>query len=191
MTNKTPQAKNLVASPDAGSQGRRSNRGVTPQRGFVLPSPTLIMAGVIITLSLSNVILFKLYRSTADDYSTFKAEVLANQVAILRENEQKQAAADAALLAVSESWKRALDHSRRNPPVRVLHSNCDSGTSAQATGTGLKPDATAVAGLSSTAVDASRCEELINAGVRDAAQVLHLQADREALCRVYACEVSK
>jgi len=161
------------------------------QRGFVLPSPTMLMAAVIIGLSISNVILFKLYRSEVNEYAQFKAEVHANQVAILRENEQKQAAADAALLAVSESWKRALDHSRRNPPVRVLHSNCDSGTGTQVTGTGLKPDATAVAGLSSATVDASRCEELINAGVRDAAQVLHLQADRDALCKVYGCEASK
>ena len=160
------------------------------QQGFITPfaSPTLIMAGVIIALSLSNVILFKLYRSTADEYAQYKAEVLANQMAILREIEQKQKDADAALLAVSESWKRALDHAGRNPVVRVLPANCNSGTGTQAPGTGLKPDATAVAGLSSTTVDASQCETLINAGVRDAAQVLHLQADRAALCKVYGCE---
>lgn len=158
------------------------------QHGFVLPSPTMIMAGVTAALAIACFILFNLYRSTADEYAQFKAEVHANQVAILREIERKQAEAEANVLAVSLSWKRVVDHASRNPAVRVLQPNCNQGTGAQAPGIGLKPEATASAGLSSTTVDASRCEELINAGVRDAAMVLHLQADREALCKTYGCE---
>lgn len=160
------------------------------QRGFILPSPTMIMAGVIVALSLSNVILFKLYRSAADEYATFKADVHAAQVAIERDNQQKRAEAEANLLAVSESWSNALDHARRNSPVRVLPSRCDSGTSPQAPGTGLKPDAaTAEPRLSATRdVAVEECEVRLNNAVIDAAQVLHLQADRQALCNVYGCE---
>lgn len=162
------------------------------QRGFVIPpfllSPTGIMAVLIVALSLSNVIFISLYRSTTNEYAKFQADVLATNEQIGIDNERKQTEAERAVLDVSVSWKRALDYSRRNPVVRVLQPHCDSGTSAQATGTGLKPDGTAVAGLSSTAVNAPRCEELINRGVQDAAQVLHLQADRAALCKTYGCE---
>ena len=120
-------------------------------------------------------------------YYDYRATVAAEMETLRIENERKREEADANVLAVSESWKRALDHAARNPVVRVQPHSCP-GVGSQATGTGLKPDATTGLGLPSAIVDASQCETLINAGVRDASQVLHLQEYINGLCRAYGCE---
>ena len=160
------------------------------QRGFVLPSPSIVMAAFIVALSISNIVFIKLYANEVSDYAEYRTNV-ETQMELLRiERDKKQSEAKRTIADVSRSWASALDHVRRNANrvVRVQQPKCDSGSGTEAPRPVEGTDATASTGLPSTTVDASRCEELINLGVRDAAQVLHLQADRNALCATYGCE---
>lgn len=149
--------------------------------------PTVLLAITGISVVVAGLFIH-LYQGEVHAHAQFKADVSSKQMEIQRENEQKQSEAQSTLLAISDSWKRAYNYSRAHPVVRVLPANCNQGIGTEVTGTGTKPDETSGTGLPSTTVDASRCEELINYGIRDAAQVLHLQADRAALCKVYGCE---
>lgn len=145
-------------------------------RGFVMPSPTLIMAGVIIALSLSNVILFNLYRSTVNEYSQFKADVYAQQMELAREAERVKEEAERINKETAQGWGAAVDYWRNRPPITVrVPTGCNP--------SGLRPNATSTEGLNaasaqqgfSAAVDVAQCEMRLNNAVFDAAKLIHLQ----------------
>jgi hypothetical protein len=143
------------------------------QRGFILPSPTMIMAGVIIALSLSNVILFKLYRSEVNEYAQFKADVSAQQVALAREAERAKAESDRINADTVAGYRAALDRLRAGSgriTVRVP-AHCDP--------SGLRPVPTAAQGIDASAaereVSPEQCASIANNAVFDASQMMWLQ----------------
>ena len=176
MSNKTPQA----STPETGcfvAGGASSNRGVTSQRGFVLPSPTLIMAGVIIGLSISNLLFFNLYRGVADEYSAFKSTVETQSEALRLDNERKlQELAE----VNRQVEKQYLDGRRRladlGRTVRVQANRCEGtmptlSIPAQGTaGAGLKQPPRADIQLT-----VEQCEQVANDAVIDAMTLNALQ----------------
>ena len=167
LTEQTPQA-----SGNTESAGSCSNRGVTPQRGFVLPSPTMLMAAVIIGLSISNLLFFNLYRSTANEYAQFQADVSAAQEAIRLDNERKLQALAETNRQVADDYAKARAALVAGPRVVRVRDTCSgSGILPGVSDAAIKPDATAEAGT----IDPAQCETYLNAGIADATQLIWLQ----------------
>jgi hypothetical protein len=143
------------------------------QRGFILPSPTMIMAGVIIALSLSNVILFKLYRSEVNEYAQFKVDVSAQQVALAREAERAKAESERINADTVAGLRASLERLRAGAGRIVVRVPTDCGT------TGLRPVPTSTSGLDAATVErevsAQQCEAIANNAVFDASQMMWLQ----------------
>lgn len=110
------------------------------QRGFVIPSfllsPTGIMGVAIVMLSISNVVLFKLWKGAVNEYATYVAEVDAAQKRIADENARRIAEAEAATKDVSIAWDRAANDLRADyvSRLRTQERRCAalSGTAATA-----------------------------------------------------------
>ena len=142
------------------------------QRGFVIPSPTMIMAAVIIGLSISNVIFVSLYRSTANEYSDFKTRVASESELLRSENERKLQEVTAVHRQVEHDYAQARAALAAGPRVvRVQSKSCS--------GTGILPThGTAAPGLDATAetrtISAEQCEAYLQSGIEDATQLMWL-----------------
>ena len=174
----TPQA----STPETGcfvAGGASSNRGVIYQRGFVLPSPTMIMAAVIIGLSISNLLFFNLYRSTANEHAQFKADVSAAQEAVRLDNERKLQEVTAVHRQVEHDYAKARAAlAAGSRVVRVRESCSGTGILPGVPTAALKPDAAAVEPTlsASVSITAEECEQVANDAVMDAAKLAWLQA---------------
>jgi len=167
LTEQTPQA-----SGNTESTGSCSNRGVIYQRGFVLPSPTMLMAAVIIGLSISNLLFFNLYRSTEHEYSDFKTRVASESELLRSENERKLQEVTAVHRQVEHDYAKARAALATGPRVVRVRESCS--------GTGILPTLTSPAqGLDATTevgtVSAEQCEAIANDGIADATQLMWLQ----------------
>ena len=169
--NKTPQASTSESSQVAFCPVI-SNRGVPSQRGFVLPSPTMLMAAVIIGLSISNVIFVSLYRSTANEYSDFKTRVASESELLRSENERKLQAVTTVHRQVEHDYAQARAALAAGPRVVRVRDTCS--------GTGILPGVSANAGIiaqlpveesglgSERVITAEECEARINWAAEDA-----------------------
>jgi hypothetical protein len=143
------------------------------QRGFILPSPTMIMAGVILALSISNVIFVNLYRSTADEYAQFKADVSAQQVALAREAERAKAESERVNADTVAGLRASLERLRAGAGRITVRVPTDCNPAS------LRPVSTAAEGLDAATtervVSAQQCEAIANNAVFDASQMMWLQ----------------
>ncbi len=152
------------------------------QRGFFIPpfllSPTGIMGALIVALSASNLLFYKLWQNKADEYANFRAEIVSQQQALRAEADRAKAESDRITAEVSDSWSRALDWANSHPPVVRVRGACDP--------TGLRPIPAPSEGTAVTPVQqgfgtprdvaVEECEARINGAVFDAAQLMHLQS---------------
>lgn len=146
------------------------------QCGFVLPSPSAVMVGVIIALSLSNVVLFKIHRSTVNEFATFRADVLAQQQALAAEAAREKEESDRITRESNAGWAAAVDYwrSRGGVTVRVP---TRGGPAA------VRPVPAATEGVDAppaqqgpgTVIDVAECQDRLNSAVQDAAQLMWLQ----------------
>jgi hypothetical protein len=146
------------------------DRGVTvgrTQRGFLtLGSAPWLIAAV---CAVSAVMFLNLYRSTTHEFAKFRTDVEAQMESVRVENEQKLAAMEQVARTAESGWMSART-ALANRPVRV-RDNCGTG--------GLSPLPTSAQGLDATAslgtIDSGQCETYLNAGIEDAAKLMHLQ----------------
>ena len=141
------------------------------QGGFFIPSPSMLMAGAIVLLSISNVIFFKLWRNAIDEFAHYRAAVVAAQKQAEADADKARIESERITADVSNSWQAALDHARRHPVVRVLQSRCDlpqaGAISHAASGTD--------GATSQFTISAAECEAVANDAVIDATHILYLQ----------------
>ena len=171
LTEQTPQA----STPETGcfvAGGESSNRGVIYQRGFVLPSPTMLMAAVIIGLSISNLLFFKLYSEVSNEYSDFKTRVASESELLRSENERKLQAVTDVARQVGHDYAKARAALAAGPRVvRVREACSGSGILPGVSTAAQRIDATAEAGT----VSAEQCEAIANDGIADAQTLMFLQ----------------
>lgn len=151
--------------------------------GFILPSPSLIMAGVIVALSISNVIFIKLYSNKVEEHATYIAEVEAANAKVSEDNARRLRDAEAVVKDVSNAWDtalRSLDSSYISR-LRGKDSSCAAVSGASATAK-LVNESTAQSESGSGSFETTCFEIERNAAV-DAAQVLHLQSYIRGVCK--------
>lgn len=160
------------------------------QRGFILPSPLMLVGGVALAFGISTLMFWRLYAATNAEYQTFRATVVAQQeafesaqnrrlVAMAKENERN-----------AKGWTAANAALARRPPVRV-QSDCGARGLSSPASPGLRLDAAATqsgvgsTGATSPEVSVSQAEQIIEKGVKDAARVLWLQDYIESMREQY------
>jgi hypothetical protein len=154
------------------------------QRGFILPSPSLIMAGVIVALSLSNATFIYLYRGAANDAAKHKATLVAERKQAKADAEKAQLAAERVTADLQVAHAAALADLKRTPVVRVLRNTvCVSNTNAGSSGGSdatLKPPP-----VDTGAITPAECEIYLNRGLEDALNyewLMHwIRTEQEAL----------
>jgi predicted nucleic acid-binding protein len=107
--------------------------------GYFIPSPTMLMAAVIIALCISNVILHQLYRSAVDDLSTFKSAVEAQSELLRIENAEKLQASLDVNRQINADYAKARAALAGRPRVVRVRDTCS--------GTGILPTVSSNAGL--------------------------------------------
>jgi hypothetical protein len=158
------------------------------ERGFVIPSfllsPTvIIVAAVIGALSISNVLLFKLWKGEVKDHATYIAQVDAAQAEIADRNAARVREADEATRAVVEGWDRAVRDLGRDYVSRLRSARRDcAGVPAATTSASGADEATADAG-SGAATFETACLTLERDCAKTTGQLLWLQNYIERVCR--------
>ena len=175
-TKQSPQASGSPHPPQDTVIPTSSNRGAF-QRGFVLPSPTLIMAGVIIALSLSNVLFINLWQGAKDDFITYRAQVEAAQEHVRIENKRKLDALVVINDRLAAGWDDALVALRAAPRIRVRQPDRCPGTLPAVPSPSREPDAPAAEPPSGSPISltAEACEQVANDAVIDTANLVWLQ----------------
>lgn len=139
------------------------------QGGFIIPSPTMLMGGAILALSITTFLFWNLYRSTANDYANYKATVEAVNEQIRVDTERKLAELAELQWRTEQNWRTALD-ALKSRPIRVRN-NCSTGEVSPVS----NPNGTNETSIERV-ISTGECEAVANNAVFDAAQVLHLQA---------------
>lgn len=146
------------------------------QGGFIIPSPSMLMGGAILALSITTFLFWNLYRSTANDFANYRAQVETINEQIRVDTERKLAELADLQQRTEQNWRIALD-ALKSRPIRVRN-NCGSGalpTVPNAAGEiagppiELRPDSTG-------SITVEQCEQVANNAANDAAQVIHLQS---------------
>lgn len=137
---------------------------------LALLSPTSIMAGVIIALSISNVLFVNLWSNARDDLISYKASVSAAQKQIADENERKLREAAAVNTDIAARLAVALRDLGKRPPVRVLHTNCYTGTGITVPKPPARTDEAPATDAADSAIilTADQCAEKLGDGIEDA-----------------------
>jgi hypothetical protein len=138
------------------------------QRGFLtLDSAPWLIAAV---CAVTAVLFFQLYNGVTNEYAKFRTDVESQMEIVRIENEQRLAAMADVAHHATEGWESARAALAARPRIRVSN-NCSAG--------GLSANATAAPGLDATAeagtIDPAQCEAYLNAGIEDAAKLMHLQ----------------
>ncbi len=136
-----------------------------------LLSPTSILAGIVIVLSLSNVLFIKLWQGAKDDLITYTAQVSLAQAQIDADIQRRLRLSDQVTADIKSDLDTALAAIRRNPPVRVRQADCNTrGLSAVSSNAGINASLPTVElGLGSTrTIAAEECETRVNGTVADA-----------------------
>ncbi len=137
---------------------------------LALLSPTSILAGIVIALSLSNALFFKLWSNAKDDLITYKAEVSLVQEQIEADVQRKLRDSAAVTANLKADLDTALAAVRRRPVVRV-QSDCNTrGLSPLSSNAGINAQLpTGELGLGATrTIAAEECETRINRSLADA-----------------------
>ena len=136
---------------------------------FIKTSPYTYMAGVAILLISHGYVYFKGRESGLEKYYEYRTAVESQMESVRVENAQKLAAMEQVARTAESGWESART-ALANRPVRV-RDNCGAG--------GLSALPTSAQGLDATAslgtIDSGQCETYLNAGIEDAAKLMHLQ----------------
>lgn len=161
------------------------------QRGFAIPSPTMIMAGIIIALSLSNVLFIHLYRTEVKDHAEYRAEVKATSEQADKENNAKLDAAGGNTAVVASLYAADADriagvYRSRLDGVRRELRDCQVGRQVAGTASGAD-EGTAnerpVTGGSEATVQKLEADAALTT-----LQVFGLQKYIRGLCAAFGCE---
>lgn len=147
------------------------------ERGFVLPSPMMLLGGVALAFSLSTLMFYRLYQGAVDDFAHFQAAVEAEQNALKAENDARHAAMVAAAANLARGWDDALRNSRSKPSSVRVQSDCGAREMQALPAPPRKPDGSP-AELRLNAertITTSECETRLNKSFEASAQVLWLQ----------------
>lgn len=150
------------------------------QRGYILPSPTMLLGGVAVALGISTMLFLNLYKGALNDFANFRASVEAINAQIAQDNAAKLITAIKERDANANGWLAATADLDKRPVIRV-QSDCGArqmrGTAPASTSTHApaaesapspQPDAP-------TEISVTEAESTINRGLKDSAQVLWLQ----------------
>ena len=152
------------------------------QRGFILPSPYMLLAaGIAIAVSF-GLGYWKGYGNGISKYYEFKANVEQAQESLRIEHERRVLEMGRINTEALSRWKQAaadLDALRsRGPIIRVQPAKCPGGavsaipqpaTGASATAEESRPDP-------ALTLTVEQCEARINVAIDDAVRFMHLQA---------------
>ena len=147
------------------------------QRGFILPSPMMLMAGVSLALGLSTFMFYRLYQGAVDDYANFKSTVEAHQEQIRIDNDRKLAAAAHVNATAQAGWKSAVAELDKHKRIRVQPVRCPGAMPALSTAAvGLNVTSQELRSDTAVSITVEQCETVANNASYDAAQVVHLQS---------------
>ena len=140
-----------------------------------LLSPTSIMAGIIVALTLSNAFFINRWSAARDDLITFQAEVSAAQAQNEADMQRRLRLSDQVTADIKSDLSVALDTLRSRPAVRV-QAGCNT--------RGLSPLSTSASGITQAPVadpvdtpviTAEQCEKYLGDGIEDAVRFAFLQ----------------
>ena len=147
------------------------------EKGFFLPSFDMIMPMAIVALTLVAALFFTLYRSTANEYAQFRANVEAQTEALRVESERVRVATEKINQDTASGWAAAVAVLKRNRGAIRVSADCNS--------SGLRPLPGPASGLNGTgaqlqtdsagSITAEQCEAIANNAVIDAATLTYLQ----------------
>ena len=141
------------------------------QRGFVMPSPLMLVGGVALAFGISTLLFWRLYNGAIDDLATYRAQVEAAQEQVRLENERKHQELMAVNVRLESGWSNALDELRARPAlIRVRPNSCPGAVPSVPTPTAVPNEAAPV-----DTISAEQCAAFLHDGIQDAAQVMWLQ----------------
>ena len=151
------------------------------QRGFILPSPMLLVGGVAVIFGITTLMFARMYQGAVNDYANYKASVVAQMEQVRIDNEITLAEAHAAVKRNADGWATArADLARSSGSFRV-RSDCDKGAVRPATAAGQVADgaaeksATGATAPAPTEFSIPEAESIIHDAANDAGQVIWLQ----------------
>ena len=140
-----------------------------------LLSPSSIMAGIIVALTLSNAFFINRWSAAHDDLITFQAEVSAAQAQNEADMQRRLRESDAISANLKSDLATALDSLRRHPVVRVRPS-CGTGILPSIPpASGLTPQAPVADPVDTPVITAEQCEKYLGDGIEDAVRFAFLQ----------------
>ena len=142
-----------------------------------LLSPTSIMAGIIVALTLSNAFFINRWSAARDDYIEYKAQVSQAQAQIENDMQRRLRLSDQVTADIKSDLSVALDTLRSRPSVRVRQTGCNT--------RGLSPLSTSASGITQAPVTdpvdppvitAEQCQTYLEDGIEDAVKFAFLQS---------------
>lgn len=150
-------------------------------KGFVLPSPIMVLGGTSLVFCLSTFFCYQLYQGAVNDYNTLKTSTEAQQAVLKAEHLQVQTQMAKEAQELARGWEEAkrLYHSSVSGRLSVQQPSCDKKVLRSSSTPGLKLDATTLESTPSASevITPKLCETLLNDSIRDTAQVIWLQQD--------------
>jgi hypothetical protein len=135
----------------------------------MIPTQYMVIGAVGLACLTGGIGYIKGRESGLEKYHEYRAAVESEMESVRVENEQKLAAMEQVARTAESGWNSART-ALANRPVRV-RDNCGAG--------GLSALPTSAQGLDATAslgaIDSGQCETYLNAGIEDAAKLMHLQ----------------
>ena len=135
----------------------------------MIPTQYMVIGAVGLACLTGGIGYIKGRESGLEKYYEYRTAVESQMESVRAENEQKLAAMEQVARTAESGWNSART-ALANRPVRV-RDNCGAG--------GLSPLPTSAQGLDATAslgtIDPGQCETYLNAGIEDAAKLMHLQ----------------
>lgn len=168
---------------------------IRPNRGFVLPSPFMLMGGVALAFGITTLMFYNLWRASANEFSTYVATVEATNAKIAQENAKRLAEAKQATTDVANDHAVAMGvlaksyNSRLNGLQRACGSSATRTIASSATGTnGFTSDNRLIeSGVITTQDAAAAFEEAANRLEKDAAvttvKLVYLQDWVDRVCK--------
>jgi hypothetical protein len=154
---------------------------VKRQRGFILPSPTLIASGAAIMFGIAAMMFFNLYKGALNDFAVFRAQVEATNNAIAAENARRVAEAIASRDANAAGLAAARVELGKRPPVIRVQSDCGARimqaapAARQVADAGASERTPSPAAPETTTLSVAEAETAIGRGIDDAITVYWLQ----------------
>ena len=150
---------------------------IRPNRGFILPSPLMLVGGVALAFGITTLMFWRLYSGTLSEYQTFRAGVEQAQEQNEIEYRRKLDRMAEEYARTQESWQSALAvlAAKRSAAHIRVQPDSDKGRVSAVSITAGKSDAATPELLADPSISVAECEVRVNNAVQDAAQVVHLQ----------------